>query len=253
MNTTPPEAPAEEEAPAVDTARQPVLDALRATFGDAVVGAEIGGGDLWVRVDRSAWRAVATFLKEREGFDYFTFLSAMDWLPSAEAATRYEKVWGAIEEDEGGAEGDEDEAAVDVDAGGDEDVPLEMRTGVAGGDSRFQALCRLYSIARGIGITLKADLDDTTPVIDSLVPVYRGADWHEREVWEMFGIEFTGHPRLRHIYLPGEFEGWPLRKDFPLLAREVKPWPGLVNVEGLPAEPAPAEEAPAEPAPAEEG
>jgi NADH-quinone oxidoreductase subunit C len=62
----------------------------------------------------------------------------------------------------------------------------------------------------------------------------------------MFGISFDGHPGLRHLYLPGEFEGHPLRKDFPLLARLVKPWPGIVDVEPRPAaadeevEPAPA-------------
>jgi NADH-quinone oxidoreductase subunit C len=50
----------------------------------------------------------------------------------------------------------------------------------------------------------------------------------------MFGITFDGHPHLRHIYLPTEFEGNPLRKDFPLLARIVKPWPGIVDVEPMP-------------------
>jgi NADH-quinone oxidoreductase subunit C len=65
----------------------------------------------------------------------------------------------------------------------------------------------------------------------------------------MFGIAFDGHPSLRHLYLPTEFEGHPLRKDFPLLARLVKPWPGIVDVEPRPAaadeevEPAAAEEA----------
>ena len=54
----------------------------------------------------------------------------------------------------------------------------------------------------------------------------------------MFGISFDGHPGLRHLYLPGEFEGHPLRKDFPLLARLVKPWPGIVDVEPMPGEPA---------------
>ena len=49
-------------------------------------------------------------------------------------------------------------------------------------------------------------------------------------------LDFTGHPHLVHIYLPGEFEGHPLRKDFPLLSREVKPWPGLVDVEDMPDE-----------------
>ena len=50
----------------------------------------------------------------------------------------------------------------------------------------------------------------------------------------MYGFVFDGHPSLRHIYLPSEFEGHPLRKDYPLLAREVKPWPGLVDVEPMP-------------------
>ena len=49
----------------------------------------------------------------------------------------------------------------------------------------------------------------------------------------MYGFGFDGHPDLKHIYLPGAFEGHPLRKDFPLLAREVKPWPGLTNVEPI--------------------
>jgi NADH-quinone oxidoreductase subunit C len=52
----------------------------------------------------------------------------------------------------------------------------------------------------------------------------------------MFGIRFAGHPDLRNMYLPTEFEGYPLRKDFPLLARHVKPWPGIVDVEPLPGE-----------------
>jgi NADH-quinone oxidoreductase subunit C len=68
------------------------------------------------------------------------------------------------------------------------------------------------------------------------VAVFRGADWHEREAWEMFGFDFAGHPSLRHLYLPGEFEGHPLRKDFPLLSRVVKPWPGLVDKEPIPGE-----------------
>ena len=68
------------------------------------------------------------------------------------------------------------------------------------------------------------------------VGVYAGANWHEREAWEMFGIRFAGHPDLRHLYLPSDFEGHPLRKDFPLLARMVKPWPGIVDVEPMPAD-----------------
>jgi NADH-quinone oxidoreductase subunit C len=85
-----------------------------------------------------------------------------------------------------------------------------------------------------MGINLKADVPDDNAHVESWTTVYAGANWHEREAWEMFGITFDGHPDLRHIYLPTDFEGFPLRKDFPLLARIVKPWPGIVDVEPMP-------------------
>ena len=98
--------------------------------------------------------------------------------------------------------------------------------------SRCSPACSPTS--RHWGITFKADVDDESLLVQSWVPVYPGADWHERECWEMFGFVFDGHPALRHLYLPSEFEGHPLRKDYPLLARVVKPWPGLVDVEPMP-------------------
>ena len=112
--------------------------------------------------------------------------------------------------------------------------PTEMTFGAAGSAGRFQVFAHVQSTSRHWGVTLKADVDDTSPHLDSWVPVYAGADWHERECWEMFGIGFDGHPSLRHLYLPAEFEGHPLRKDYALLARVVKPWPGLVDVEPMP-------------------
>ena len=111
-----------------------------------------------------------------------------------------------------------------------------MEQGLAGGDTRFQVLGRVNDIVNHRAITLKADVDDASMSVPSWVPVYAGANWHERETWEMFGIDFVGHPGLRHIYLPGAFEGNHLRKDYPLLARRVKPWPGIVDVELMPTE-----------------
>ena len=52
----------------------------------------------------------------------------------------------------------------------------------------------------------------------------------------MYGVDFVGHPGLRHMYLPTGFEGHPRRKDFPLVSRQVKPWPGIVDVEPMPAD-----------------
>ena len=118
-----------------------------------------------------------------------------------------------------------------------------MEQGVAGGETRFQVFARVNDIVNGLGVTLKADLPDEDLTIDSWVPVYAGANWHEREAWEMYGISFNGHPGLRHIYLPSDFEGNPLRKDYPLLSRRMKPWPGIVDVEQMPGDDDPADAA----------
>lgn len=98
----------------------------------------------------------------------------------------------------------------------------------------MQVFVRVVNSTTHVGVNIKADVVDSAPVIDSLITVYAGANWHEREAHEMFGIDFAGHPDLRKMYLPIDFEGFPMRKDFPLLARMVKPWPGIVDVEPLP-------------------
>jgi NADH-quinone oxidoreductase subunit C len=213
---------APEDAPEVDEAREGVLATFRDALGDAVVGSHIAPGQgLWVRVTRDAWSSAAEVAKLRLGCTFFDFLSAIDWMPSQ---------WGRYEDSE-------------VDVGVKPfDPAASFETGVAGGDTRFQMLCRVVNVRRSTEprpeVLLKADLPDDDLRIASLVPLYAGANWHERECWEMFGITFDGHPGLRHLYLPGEFEGHPLRKDFPLLARLVKPWPGIVDVEPMPGEPA---------------
>jgi NADH-quinone oxidoreductase subunit C len=112
-----------------------------------------------------------------------------------------------------------------------------MAQGYAGGETRFQVFLRVNDVTETrIGIIVKVDLPDDDLRLPTIVPVYAGANWHERETAEMFGITFDGHPDLRNLYLPGEFEGHPLRKDFPLLSRLVKPWPGIVDVEPMPGE-----------------
>jgi len=211
-----------EDIPEVDEAREGVLATFRDALGDAVVGSHIApGARLWVRVTRDAWSSAAEVAKLRLGCTFFDFLSAIDWMPSP---------WGRYEDSE-------------VDVGVKPfDPAASFETGVAGGDTRFQMLCRVANVRRHtephLEVLLKADLPDDDLRIASLVSLYAGANWHERECWEMFGITFDGHPGLRHLYLPGEFEGHPLRKDFPLLARLVKPWPGIVDVEPMPGEPA---------------
>jgi NADH-quinone oxidoreductase subunit C len=73
-------------------------------------------------------------------------------------------------------------------------------------------------------ISTRVSLAD--PRLDSVVEVYRGAAWHERETSEMFGIDFAGHPGLTPLLLPDDFQGHPLRKEFVLASRVAKVWPG---------------------------
>lgn len=90
----------------------------------------------------------------------------------------------------------------------------------------FELVIVLYSISRRATVGLKAKVPKDNPVVPSITGVFGGANWHERECREMFGIDFDGHPDLRGLYLPEDFEGHPLLKSFRLASRSFKPWPG---------------------------
>ncbi|WP_229074002.1 NADH-quinone oxidoreductase subunit C [Actinoplanes sp. DH11] len=93
-------------------------------------------------------------------------------------------------------------------------------------DDGFTVIAHLWSTRRRHGVLLRARVPRADPEIESLVDLYPGADWHERETYEMFGITFARHPGMRPLLLPPEFEGHPLRKEFVLASRVAKPWPG---------------------------
>jgi NADH-quinone oxidoreductase subunit C len=84
-------------------------------------------------------------------------------------------------------------------------------------DFRFEVVYVLYSIKANKHLRLKVGLEEEHPVVASVTGVWVGADWPEREAYDMFGIKFEGHPDLRRLYMPEEFEYFPLRKDFPLM------------------------------------
>jgi len=83
-------------------------------------------------------------------------------------------------------------------------------------EPRFELNYHLVSIPRRDKIRLKVRVSGADPVVDSLVPVWPGANWLEREIFDLFGIRFSGHPDLRRILLPDDWEGHPLRKDYPV-------------------------------------
>jgi NADH-quinone oxidoreductase subunit C len=83
-------------------------------------------------------------------------------------------------------------------------------------EGRFEVVYNLYSLKNRYRFFLKVHLPGEKPEIASLTPLWEGANWLEREVWDMMGITFTGHPNLTKILTPDELEGHPLRRDFPL-------------------------------------
>ncbi|HEX3940426.1 MAG TPA: NADH-quinone oxidoreductase subunit C, partial [Acidobacteriaceae bacterium] len=81
---------------------------------------------------------------------------------------------------------------------------------------RFQLSYHILSHALKERIRLRSMVDEPDPTIDSITPVWAGANFYEREVFDLFGIRFTGHPDLRRIMMPDDWKGYPLRKDYPV-------------------------------------
>lgn len=85
---------------------------------------------------------------------------------------------------------------------------------------RFEVVYHFLSVANSFRLRLKVPVAEPKPKVDTLTTLWPGANWYEREVYDMFGIQFTGHPDLRRILLYPEFEGHPLRKDYPIKRRQ---------------------------------
>lgn len=103
---------------------------------------------------------------------------------------------------------------------------FDWLTGVDDPPTGFQVVAHVYNPGSGLRLLLRTSVPRDEPRLPTAVGVYRGANWHERETYEMFGVVFDGHPHLVPLLLPDGFEGHPLRKDFVLAARVAKAWPG---------------------------
>ena len=99
-------------------------------------------------------------------------------------------------------------------------------TGVDLEDEGFEVVLHLYSVRRQHHVNVKTIIGKDAPSLPTLSDIWQGLNWSERETAELFGIDFAGHPNLVKLLLPEEFEGHPLRKDFRLMTREAKEWPG---------------------------
>ena len=149
---------------------------------------------LKIKVEPSEWEDTASQLKKDFNLTYFSWLSAIDW---------------------------ENEVSVG-------DPPKEPVT------PHFEIIFCLSESIEGNIVLVSTDIEKVNATIPSLVNVFAGSNWHEREAYEMFGIVFENHPNLTKMYLPDDYEGNPMLKSFELISREVKPWPGEVDVEGMP-------------------
>jgi NADH-quinone oxidoreductase subunit C len=103
---------------------------------------------------------------------------------------------------------------------------FDWLTGVDELAEGFAVVMHVYSLTGRHHLLLRTLVPRADPVLPTVIGVYRGADWHERETGEMFGVTFEGRPGLTPLLLPEGFEGHPLRKEFVLAARVAKSWPG---------------------------
>ncbi len=104
----------------------------------------------------------------------------------------------------------------------DPDLSFDMVIDICGVDryrpeGRFEVVYNLYSLKNSCYVRLKVPVEESDPVVPTVTGIWPGANWHERETYDMFGIKFSGHPDLRRLYMPEEFEYYPLRKDFPVM------------------------------------
>ena len=101
----------------------------------------------------------------------------------------------------------------------DERLYFDMLSCITGLDNgleneNMEVIYNLYSVPFERALMIKVKIDRNSPEIPSVAPIWKTADWQEREVYDLFGIKFTGHPDLRRILMPADWEGYPLRKDY---------------------------------------
>ena len=99
------------------------------------------------------------------------------------------------------------------------------------GEEGMEVVTHLFSTTHDHNVRVKVRLPADEILLPTISDIYPTANWHERETTEMFGVTFEGHPLPVTLLLPEPFEGHPLRKDFPLISREAKPWPGAAEGE----------------------
>ena len=179
---------------------------LRARFPDAVVTVAEPRGEVGMEVDPTQWLATALALRDEFGFEQLTDVSGVDYL------TYGSDEWNTEPSSQGFSRGVEG-------LGAGRFVWGQMPSGAANApERRFAAVAHLLSYQYNQRLRVRTfAIDDEMPIVDSLTSVWDGANWFEREAFDLFGIVFEGHPDLRRLLTDYGFIGHPFRKDFPLI------------------------------------
>ncbi len=169
--------------------RVEIESGLRTAFGDSIVAVIELNGQVLFEIKRDKIVDVCRYLKENLAFNYLSDLCGVDMLEFEDASSR--KAYLAAEH--------------------------QARPQPVPNEERFQVVYQLTSFQNKERLRLKVKVDGADPTCPSIASVFAAANWYEREAFDMFGIVFEGHPDMRRIYMPEEYEYYPLRKDFPLM------------------------------------
>ncbi len=159
-----------------------VVDQLKSKFGDQITGASLDQIDPWIEVAAEGLVEIGTHLRDDPAlaFDYLNCISGVDYLHTDERKAKK-----------------------------------------AGWEPHLEVVYHLYSMQHKHSLVLKVilprwkdDKDGQLPEVPSVSSVWSAADWHEREVYDLTGVRFVGHPNLRRILCPEDWSGHPLRKDY---------------------------------------
>ena len=188
-----------------------LIESLSRHFPHAVLSSHAYRGDATVILRRSFLHEVARFLKEDPAMqmNFLTDLTAVDY--SAFGKRPAPAFF----------------ASSGVRVRPSEEIPDQDPWPGPPGTSRFAVVYHFYSLTHKHRLRLVVPVEEDDAEVDSLTLLWPGANWLEREVWDMFGIVFRGHPGLKRILMYEEFEGHPLRKDYPVKRRQ--PLIGPVN------------------------
>ena len=188
-----------------------LIDWVRDRFPDAVSASHTYRGDETVVLRREFLLKVARFLKGEPALqmNFLMDLSAVDYSTFGKSPAKAFF------------------ASSGVALSPSSQIPDEDPWPGPPGKARFAVVYHFYSLEHKHRLRLVVPVEEAEPELDSLTSLWAGANWLEREVWDMFGIRFRGHPDLKRILMYEEFEGHPLRKDYPVNKRQ--PLIGPVN------------------------